>query len=77
MADKFNLDGFSVDEDNVCTADGGFSGQITNDSITTAATKTSLHGAVTMTGLATSDPSIGGRLWIDTSAGFVVKVSQG
>jgi hypothetical protein len=27
MSNKFNLDGFSVDEDNVCTAEGGFDGQ--------------------------------------------------
>jgi len=26
MANKFNLDGFSVSEENVCTADGGFVG---------------------------------------------------
>jgi hypothetical protein len=34
MSNKFNLDGFAVDEDNVCTAEGGFSGiyagQVTN-----------------------------------------------
>ena len=29
MADKFNLDGFAVSEDNVCTADGGFVGNLT------------------------------------------------
>jgi hypothetical protein len=29
MADKFNLDGFAVDENNVCTAEGGFSGSLT------------------------------------------------
>ena len=29
MADKFNLDGFSVDENDVCTADGGFVGDVT------------------------------------------------
>lgn len=29
MADKFNLDGFSVDENDVCTADGGFVGDFT------------------------------------------------
>ena len=28
MADKFNLDGFSVSDDNVCTATGGFVGGI-------------------------------------------------
>jgi hypothetical protein len=34
MADKFNLDGFSVDEDNVCTAEGGFVGQNFGDATT-------------------------------------------
>jgi len=29
MADKFNLDGFSVSDADVCTADGGFVGDIT------------------------------------------------
>jgi hypothetical protein len=29
MSDKFNLDGFAVSDDNVCTADGGFVGDIT------------------------------------------------
>ena len=31
MANKFNLEGFAVDEDNVCTADGGFVGDVTGD----------------------------------------------
>ena len=29
MANKLNLEGFSVDEDNVCTAEGGFVGSLT------------------------------------------------
>jgi hypothetical protein len=28
---KFNLDGFSVDENNVCTANGGFVGEVTGN----------------------------------------------
>jgi len=31
MSDKFNLDGFSVDENDVCTAAGGFVGDVTGD----------------------------------------------
>lgn len=31
MADKFNLEGFSVDENDVCTASGGFVGDVTGD----------------------------------------------
>jgi hypothetical protein len=29
MADKFNLDGFAVSDEDVCTADGGFVGTLT------------------------------------------------
>lgn len=43
MADKFNLDGFSVDEDNTCTAIGGFVGDITN-SVTTVSGTVNLAG---------------------------------
>jgi hypothetical protein len=31
MADKFNLDGFAVSDENVCTADGGFVGILTGN----------------------------------------------
>lgn len=33
MADKFNLDGFSVDTNNKCTAEGGFQGDLSGDSV--------------------------------------------
>ena len=36
MADKFNLDGFSVGTNDVCTADGGFVGDVTGDVVSTS-----------------------------------------
>lgn len=53
MADKFNLEGFSVDTDGQCTADGGFVGDITGDVtgliFTTGHTTYSADGAIALT----------------------------
>ena len=40
-----------------------------------AAAGTALASPITLTGLPTADPGIPGRLWVDTAAGRVLKVS--
>ena len=45
MADKFNLDGFSVSDADVCTADGGFVGDVTGGIIGVVSTY-STSGAI-------------------------------
>lgn len=42
MADKFNLDGFAVDENDVCTADGGFVGGLSGGVSTKYGTNTAI-----------------------------------
>jgi hypothetical protein len=46
MANKFNLEGFAVDTDGQCTADGGFVGGLTGDVITLPALVSSLTPAL-------------------------------
>lgn len=67
-------------------SDNGFEGSITGD-ITAAAVTTvdltttgdsSIDGAsVLMPNLPTTDPAVAGQLWADSTAAFVLKVSQG
>ena len=45
MSDKFNLDGFSVSETNVCTAEGGFVGDVTGN-LTGSETTHTAPGAI-------------------------------
>jgi hypothetical protein len=100
---KFDLDGFSVNENNVCaaksftsdTAEVSIFGGITSvlgltvgsGSSKTIVDTTQLNtksgielkteGDVVMLNLPTSDPTNAGQLWADSSAGYVLKVSQG
>ena len=85
---KWDLEGVSVSEDNIVTADGGFiagngattlyeSGKITvNGSfdldVSTKITLDSATGVVLINNLPTSDPSVTGQLWND---GGILKIS--
>jgi hypothetical protein len=46
MADKFNLDGFAVDENDVCTAEGGFVGDVTGRNIIPVLDYTATTGTI-------------------------------
>jgi hypothetical protein len=57
---------------------GGFEGPIVTPAGAPAAalgTGATIANPITVTGLPTADPGIPGRLWIDTAAGRVLKVS--
>ena len=88
MADKFNLDGFSVSSNNTITSSGGLTGGVDKD-LTISADKNLVLAGLEKIILAASgtveivpalpatDPGASGQLWADSSAGYVIKVSQG
>ena len=88
MANKFNLDGFSVDTDNICTADGfvgdltgDVTGNVTGDLVgdvtgetVSAFNNLESNGMMVMNNLPTSDPSSAGQIWNDSGT---LKISAG
>lgn len=54
-------------------SNNGFSGT----SLTTTGTVTINGTTVVLSDLPTTDPSVAGQLWVDSTAAYVLKVSQG
>ena len=73
MANKFNLDGFSVSTANVCTASGGFSGSLTGNKVTTATGA----GKGVVVGSSAIYESAAGELEISASATVSISTASG
>ena len=86
MSDKFNLDGFSVNEFNKVTAEGGIYGGVGKNLILVSDLELQISSLTQLTlssttkviklpfGLPTSDPVSFGELWSDSGT---VKISAG